>query len=85
MNLIKKIVFLCSLLLLFVSCEEQTYCAQCEEEEQTYCAQCYEENSGFQADDYCGSNQDVDSYVNELISDGQNAGQQWDCTTIIIE
>ena len=72
MNFFKEIFLLFSLLLFFVSCEEQTYCAQC-----------YEENSGYQADDYCGSNQDVDSYVNELISDGQNAGQQWDCTTII--
>ena len=44
MNFFKKIFLLFSLLLFFVSCEEQTYCAQC-----------YEENSGYQADDYCGS------------------------------
>ena len=47
-----------------------------------YCAHCTETNTGYVADDYCGNENNVDDYIEELKSQGAAAGQNWSCQKI---
>tara|TARA_B100001059_G_C17648570_1_gene483180 strand:- start:463 stop:699 length:237 start_codon:yes stop_codon:yes gene_type:complete len=51
-------------------------------EKQQYCASCYENYSGYLADDFCGDNASVDSYIDEMESTTSYGGfaQDWDCS-----
>ena len=49
---------------------------------QKYCAQCYENISGYQANDYCGTSDQVDTYMDELNNGSSNTGQIWSCSKV---
>ena len=49
---------------------------------QQYCAQCYESVSGYQADDFCGESDEVDTYIEELYDTGASLGQNWSCNKV---
>ena len=44
------------------------------------CAYCTEQNSGYQADPFCGTPQEVDVFVKELKKQGSSIGQSWSCS-----
>ena len=54
--------------------------SSCKKKAQNYCATCREARSGYTAADYCGTESDVDTYINELYRQGANAGQSWSCS-----
>ena len=56
--------------------------SSCEKDTQIYCAECYEVSSGYEAEPFCGSVNEVDSYTEDLMSSGTDAGQSWSCSTI---
>ena len=48
-----------------------------------YCAQCEEVNSGYVASDYCGTNLDVETYIDEMESyDPDYPNQYWVCIKV---
>ena len=55
--------------------------SSCEKEEK-YCAECYENNSGYQASDFCGESDEVDYYIQELISQGALENESWSCSKV---
>ena len=70
----KKINYISSfcliLLLSFSSCEPATYCAEC-----------VELNTGYNASLFCGSNSEVNDYMDELESyDPNYPDQNWSCS-----
>jgi len=71
-NLLKNLFCLFIVLLAFSSCAE----------EKRYCAECYEYNSGVWASDFCGTSEEVDTYIEELGAAGLLLGQAWSCDKI---
>ena len=51
-------------------------------EKQKYCAQCYENTSGYQASDYCGTSDKVDTYIEELTYNSAYPNQIWSCSKV---
>ena len=47
-----------------------------------YCAECYEYTSGYWASDYCGTSEEVDTYIQELGAAGLLYGQAWSCDKV---
>ena len=45
-----------------------------------YCASCRELNTGYVPEDFCGDEDEVDTYINELNSLGGQLGQNWNCS-----
>tara|TARA_B100001250_G_scaffold326641_1_gene290669 strand:+ start:107 stop:325 length:219 start_codon:yes stop_codon:yes gene_type:complete len=68
----KKYLIFILIMFVFVACEEARYCAQC-----------YENNTGYTPPAFCGESDEVDDYINELTSQGEDMGQVWDCSKII--
>lgn len=50
--------------------------------QKNYCAHCTESTTGYTPDDYCGKDSDVDTYIDELKTQGAEVGQNWSCTKI---
>ena len=48
-------------------------------QKQKYCADCYEAVSDYHASDFCGTSDEVDTYIQELTSTGLSLGQAWSC------
>ena len=51
-------------------------------EDKRYCAECYEYNSSYWASDYCGTSEEVDTYIQELGAAGLPLGQAWSCDKV---
>ena len=56
----------------FVTCKKQNYCAEC-----------VEQNSGYHAANYCGTEEEVDAYIKEIYELQVITGQRWYCKKVI--
>ncbi len=64
------IILLAITSIVFISCSKN------------YCAHCTESHTGYTPDDYCGKENDVDTYIDELKTQGAEVGQNWSCQKI---
>lgn len=55
------------------------YNGSCKKEEEV-CAKCVEMTIMFHADDFCDTPSQVDWYIENLVAQGAELGQQWVCT-----